>query len=396
MAQTNSKMQTVFRLLCLLLVLALLTLTLYKEISRSSDAYSFEVAALATYTRSDTLTGFVFRDEIAPDSINNGPVRYLVREGEALSAGTVLAEVFRDDTGTDKRERAAAIYAELEALQATLDAQTDWIDAYLTHYPALMQSIGAENYTNALAQAQALGTVLGGKVCEKTQGADALRRRIDALYAELSEMVKHTNDPAPVPAAMDGTFYHTADGYEHVFGTEIAKNLTPEGLTALLSAPAERRESIGRLVSNGTWYLAVPASKALADTYTADTAYTMHLEGGSLSMILEKITLAENGEGALLLFRADARPAFLSLSRAQRVRIEKQAVTGLSIPACALSAQGTVYVIRDGVARLCPVSLLQTDGGCALILAEEREGALAAGERVIVSARQLFDGKVLK
>ena len=396
MVAKRFRMQTLFRLLCLALILTVLTLTLIRELSRSSDAYSFEAVTLATYTQTDTLTGYVFRDEVTPGSTNNGPVRYLVGEGEAVQAGTLLAEVFRDDTGTDKRERAAVLYAEIEALQAALEMQADWKPAYLADYPALMRSISGGNYAAATVQAAQIAATLGGRECDRDQTAQALRDRIAAAQAELDEMVAHTNDPAPVPAAMDGVFYHTADGYEQTFGTEAAKDLTPEGLAALLNAPADPAKSVGRLVSNGTWFLAVPTVKTLADTYTVNTDYTLRFESGSLLMTLDQITYAENGKDALLLFRAELLPPFLSCSRAQRVCVVKNTLMGFSVPTCALAEENAVYVIRDGVARLCPVVPMQAEGGCTLLLPEEKEGALRAGERVIVSARQLFDGKVLE
>lgn len=396
MAKKGVNMQVLGRFLCLALILTVLTVTLVKEISRTSDAYSFEVATRADYTVTDTLTGYVFRDEVAPGSANNGPVHYLVKDGEAVRAGTLLAEVFRDDTGTDKRERAALLYAEIDRLQAALDKEADWKGAYLTDYPALMRTLGAGKYATAAAQTAQISATLGGRTCEKSQTADALRAQIAAAQAELAEMVVHTNDPAPVPAVMDGVFYHTADGYEQTFGTVATATLTPEGLASLLAAPAEPAKGVGKLVSAGTWFLAVPTDKALSDTYTVQSDYTLHFENGSLSMTLDQITLAENGKEALLLFRADHLPAFLSCSRAQRVCVEKQTVTGISVPACALTAENAVYVIRDGTVRLCPVTPLQTEDGCTLLVPEEKGGALREGERVIVSARQLFDGKVLE
>ncbi len=379
-----------------MLILTVLTLTLVREISRSSDDYSFEVAALTDYTHTDTLTGYVFRDEVAPGSANNGPVQYLIAEGQAVSAGTVLAEVYRDDTGTDKRERAAAIYAEIAALQAVLDQESSWKSTYLADYPALMRALSAGDYATAAEGATGIGAALGGRECASEQSADALRARIDTLQAQLYEMIRYTNDPVPVLATMDGVFYHTADGYEQTFGTDDAATLTPEGLSALLACAAEPTGSVGKLAAAGKWFLAVPTSVTVADTYRAGADYTLRFEGGSLIMTLERITPAENGEDALLLFAADALPAFLSCSRAQRVHVERQTVTGLSLPACALTEENEVYVIRDGVARLCPVTPIQTAHGCVLILAEKRDGALREGDRVIVSTRQLFDGKVLE
>lgn len=396
MMTKKAKAQTLRHILCLILILVILTLTLVKELSRSSDIYSFETVTLATYTQADTLTGYVFRDELALDSVNNGPVHYLTAEGEMVSAGTLLAEVYRDDTGTDKRERAAALYAEIAALQAALAAEADWKTAYLADYPTLMQSITNSCLADAAAQATALAATLGGKECAGAQTADELRARIDAAEAQLDEMVRHTNDPDPVVAVTDGVFYHTADGYEQSFHTGATTSLTPEGLSALLNAPSNSQKDVGKLVSTGKWFLAIPVTKTLADTYIAQADYTLHFEGGVLSMTLERISLAEDGAQALLLFAADALPSFLSCSRAQRVSVEKQTVTGLSVPACAVTEESTVYVIRDGTARLCPVTVLRSDRNGTLLLAEQQDGALHQGDRVIVSARQLFDGKVLK
>lgn len=389
----RTRTHTILRLLCLALILSVLTVTLIREISRLSDDYSFEAAVLTDYTVTDTFTGYVFRDEVALHSTNNGPVHYLVGEGETVRAGTLLAEVFRDDTGTDKRERAAVLYAEIAALQAALEQQTDWKNAYLTDYPALMQALGTGNYQDAAAKAQQLTATLGGRAA--TQTAEALRAQIAALQAELDALVKHTNDPAPVPASMDGIFHHTADGYEQAFTAKAAADLTPEKLSALLAAPASNEECIGKLIDTGTWFLAIPTTKTVAQTYTAGNTYTLHLDGASLSMTLESITPAESGEDALLLFCADSMPTTLSPSRAQQLRVEKQTVTGLSIPACALTAENAVYVIRNGVARLCPVVPLQAKDGCVLASPTE-EGGLREGDRVIVSARQLYDGKVLE
>ena len=396
MRTKKSKAQMLWRLLCLALILAVLTITLVQELSRSFDAYSLELVAYASYTQADSLTGYVFRDEVAPGSTGNGPVHYLANEGAAVKNGDTLATVFPNDTKEDKRAQSAALTAEIQALKAALDRENDWKNAYLKDYPLLMQSLGTASYADAATHLTQLCATLSGRECEITQSAQALRDRIDALQAQRNELEKSCGEPTPVLATMDGVFYHTADGYEQTFGTEAAATLTPEGLDALLAAPAEPTASVGKLISSGKWFLAVPATAELASTYMTDTAYTVEFEGGRLSMTLSQITPSENGEQALLLFAADTLPDFLSCARAQCVSIEKQTVTGLSLPNGALVGENQVYVKRNGVARLCTVTPILTEQGCTLVLAENTEASLYAGERVIVSARQIFDGKVLK
>ena len=390
------KPQTLARLVCLALVLSVLIVTLVKEISRSHDSYSLEPATRETYTTADRFTGYVFRDEIAATTANNGPIRYLVREGDTVSSGNVLAEVFRDDTGTDKRERAAAIYAEIDALQAALDAQDNWRNLYLLNYPEMMRALSTQSYASGVSCTDELADVLTAKESEKAQSAATVRERIEALQAQLDEMIKHTNDPVPVLAATDGVFYSATDGYEAVFGTKTAADLTPEGLRTLLEAAPDPIESVGKLVSQSTWFLAIPTTRDIANTYSDSQSYVLYFEDGALSMTLDRITPAADGEEALLLFRADAMPTWLSLSRAQSVRVEREQVTGLSIPAHALIEGNAVYILQDGVARLRCVTPLQTAQGCVLVSIENKDGYLREGDTVIVSTRQLFDGKVLK
>ena len=397
MTKQKSGRRLIVQILCALLLLALLVTTLLLEISRSSESYSLESAQLTTLTVTDTLSGYIFRDEIAPLTTENGPIRYLAQDGAGVSAGQVLAEVFRDDTGTDKRERAAALMAEIETLQAALVEGSDWKTDYVSGYAELMRNLSNGNTDEALDAAQALGTALGTRDMQHSAEADAARARIVALQQQLDELVKHVDAPTPVSAGMDGIFYHYTDGYEALFGTAVAQSLTPEGLsTLLLSATADKKNSIGKLVGNGAWYLAVPTTAENAATYQTQQSYLLHLEGADAEMTLQNVTRSANGTQALLLFYAPTLPHGLSLSRKQTVCIEKAAITGLSIPACAVTAEGTVYIAENGVAKQKHLAPLYTDKGCLLVEPDLGEGFLRTGDAVIVSTRQLFEGKVLE
>jgi hypothetical protein len=74
--------------------------------------------------------------------------------------------------------------------------------------------------------------------------------------------------------------------------------------------------------------------------------------------------------------------------------VEKGTTTALSIPADALADDHTLYVLCDGVAQLRHVTPVLREQGTVLLHPEE--SGLAEGERVIVSTKQLFEGKVLK
>lgn len=378
------------------LLLALLVLTLASEISRFSEMVSFETVELATYTHTDTLCGYVFRDESAPGTLNNGPIDYLAADGTAVQKGDVLAQVFRDDTGTDKRERAAALYAQIAEYEAALSNADTWGNDYYDAYTLLMQGLTQKGGTASVKDAAALSAVIGGKDAAKSQLADEMQQKIEALKKELQELTVHTNDPHTVSAEIDGVFYHEADGYEALFGTDAAATLSPTTLSELLQVAPAVTETVGKLVSCGTWYLAVPTSKSLADTYRVGDTYTVHFAQGSAQMLLARIATDETPDAAILMFSAAQKPTWLGAARRQSVTVEKESVSGLCIPACAVVNGDSVFVLRDGKAWLCPITPLLKENGCLLLSAEGKEGSLQKGDVVILCERQLFHGKVLE
>ena len=99
----------------ILLLLAVLVGTLVLESLRLSDGIRRETAVRMTLPRKKTAQGYVFRDEAVISSINNGPVRYAVRDGATVSVGDLLADVYQDDTNTGKRALGADLMAQIEA-----------------------------------------------------------------------------------------------------------------------------------------------------------------------------------------------------------------------------------------------------------------------------------------
>ena len=391
MQKTKGK-HLAFEILLALALSLLLIAILVTELSRASDAYFYEQAELSTYVQADTLTGYLFRNEVAPATLNNGPIHYLCENGTSVKKGEVLAHVYRDDENSDKQERAAALYAQIAELESALAAAEDWKLTYLPSYTELMRALSANRTDPALLALQNATEALGGR--EAQENAEGLRERIATLQGELDALTAHATDYKSTLADCDGVFYREADGYEALFGINRIADLTPTALNELLAAAPMTEHVIGKLVCDGTWYLAVPLEKKLADTYVQNTAYTVHFDAGSAMMTLERIYTDET-ENALLILRGEGSSAWLSTARRQSIRVEKARITGLSIPADALSADNTLFVLQDGVAHLRQVTPVLCEQGCVLLLPGEENG-LAAGECVIVSTKQLFDGKVLQ
>ena len=392
MQKTKGK-RLAFEILFALALFLLLIAILVTELSRASEAYFYEQAELTTYVQADTLTGYIFREEIAPTTLNSGPIHYPAPDGAAVQAGEVLANVHEDDENTDKREQAATLHAKIAELEDALAAAENWKSTYISSYAELMRELSAGNTASALPALQSTATALGGREAASQEKADAIRVRIAELEAELEALSADLPPAFATKADADGVFYHTADGYEALFGTNRIDNLTPTALKELLSPAPKLDGVIGKLICSGTWYLAVPLEKALAQAYTQGVAHLVRFDTAEIMMTLERI-YTDDSESALLIFRSEESSAMLC-ARKQTVRVEKGRVTGLSIPADALAADNTLFVLEDGVAHMRRVRPVLCEQGCVLI-PQDTENGLCAGDRVIVSAKQLFDGKVLQ
>jgi hypothetical protein len=100
----------IWQAFCAVLLIALLVGILVLESYRSAAGIGRKTAAFEVLTRTDALEAYVFRDEAAFHSSNNGPVEYLVGQGASIRAGDPVARVYVDDTNTGKRAAAAELY----------------------------------------------------------------------------------------------------------------------------------------------------------------------------------------------------------------------------------------------------------------------------------------------
>ena len=387
--------QLLMQLGAVLLLVALLLVILITESTRAASIVLRERVRFDSFTYTEAHSGYLFRDETALRSNNNGPVHYLVGEAECVTAGTTVAEVYLDDTGADKREQAERLSQQIQQCDAALAAcETAWQYDYVNSYAALMQALSAGNADAGTPAAKKLAEALSRRDAQSDEVRTALLAQREQLQSEWDALVAFVDAPQTVPATKDGIFYRQADGFEALFGTLAARELTPEGLDTLLAAPTKADDVIGKLVSTGSWCFAIPTDAANAATYRVGTPYTVHFDQNQVQATLQltAVTYSEDGERAILLLEGDAMPKDLAPTRRQSVTVEKETVTGLAIPASALTEGNTVYVDDNGVARAHTVTPVLVQNGCVLL---PTDGTLQVGDRVLISARRVYDGKVL-
>lgn len=410
---TGVKRQNRIRILQLILVFLLLFLLIFilgTESARVSAEVGKETLREETLTRTLCAGGYLFREETPVSDLNSGPVHYLKADGEAVRAGEALADVYRDDTGTDKRARAAELYGELELLEQALTQDDEaWQLTYLRAYETLTLAASRGGISFEEASARALNASLLRKEAA-TGNAAALEARIAELNASLAALVQYVGEPDTVLSGSDGIFYRETDGYESVFTVEAASGLTPEGLRNLIAEKPETPEgmpaAVGKVVSGGAFSLVVPATADEAVFFSVGENYavTFEKEAFTLNMTLVALTPSEDGSEALLQLQAENAPSFADAARYRRVRVEGERVTGLSVPETAMRVENNrdgVYILENGSATWRPVKILYRADGCCLVAPGHPEETgdmvpeLAAGDTLVVTARRVYEGKAL-
>ena len=378
------------QVLCILLLVALLAVMLVLEVKRSGGTIGREGVKTADFTYVDRLEGYVFRNEATvTDGGKNGVLQYLVEDGALVSAGDSVLNAYDISREQDERQRAAALYAEIELLEQSLAEGDAWQKNYLTSYRELMEAVSACDWQASAQAAQAFSEALRQSGVSVGGDADAIRARIDALQAEIADLVKHTGGyTTPVSAAISGRFFTHVDGYEAIFGLSECAALTPERLGDLLEQSNPDPRTVGKIADSGRFYLAVPVTLAQAADYTVGESYRVAMtRGGACTMLLERISYSDADGDALLMLSAEEMPEGMDPARRQSVEISRKTVSGISVPETALCFEGDasyVYVIEGGVAARRSVEILCREGGCCIVAIRNEAGWRREGERVVL------------
>ncbi len=399
--QKRSRRQDLIgQIVCIALVLSLLCAMIATELTRVQHSVMRRTVVTASYQKGEAYTAYVFRDERVVTTMNAGAVKYTASNGQKVTADTLVADVYGNDTGTDERATAAALYEEIAKREAALEtSDSKWTVDYVLSYTDLMSSLSngsflsAQDKTEAVANALARRDTLGND-----EIATLLREEITALYAEVEALIRYEDEPEHVTAGMDGIFYRGTDGYESLFDISATDYLTPSDLNDLLTAPpSSPLDAVGRVIGTDSFRLLLPLAREVANTYTVGNTYTVRFDECNVTatLVLERIATDENGS-ALLVLGGENLPVELTNTRRQSVVIVRETVTGLRIPLSSLSENGTVFIDDNGTAREVRITPILRENGCCIVaLPTSAQSGLKEGDRILVDARRMYDGKVV-
>lgn len=354
-----------------------------------------------------SVTGLVIRDELVLGDSGGGLLRLTRREGERVSAGGTVAQVYSDRDALDRQTEIDRLQTQLDQLNYAAEAASAseaavQIDGQIAEkLLSVRRSVAADRLESAADASAELAALTLRREYAYTDAAELkaqaaeLKESIAALKAQAAGKSRRITAPA------SGLYSAVTDGYESVLTPELLESLTPSALSAL--RPAEETGDLGKLILGDAWYFAAALPAAEAQRLSEGGTVTLRFAKGvdrDLKVTVQSVGAAENGR-AVVVFRSRTYLAQVTLLRAQSADVVLSSITGIRVPQQAIRVDESgvtgVYCVVGAEARFKPVKVLwSSDDGYALLQAEGTGAAiLRPGDEVILTAGGLTDGAVV-
>ena len=368
------------------------------------------------------LSGYVVRREQVLADEASGLLRLQRSEGEKVGAGGTVALVYADQASLDRQREIDELSGRIEQLQFAQEASLG-SEVSLKLDAQIMRSLldyRAELAAGRLDNAEEHETELKSLVLKRDytySDTEDLSGQIAELQSQLKELkAQAASSVRAVKAPVSGVYSAVVDGYETVLTPGLLADMTPSQLNAV-QADETLTSQTGKLILGDSWYYAV--------TMSADQAKALRDSSGTMTLCFAKgveqdqtVTLYAVGpeeQGRVVVtFRGEYNMAQVTLLRRQSAQLIWRTVAGIRVPNEALRAANTkvdqegnrttveslgVYCVVGMEARFKPVEVLYSGDGFVLVrstAASDQESLrLRPGDEIIISAKDLYDGKVV-
>ena len=391
----------------------------------------YETTLPATVSDNVETDGVLLFDEVYVSG--SGTLGYLAADGERVSAGTAVAEIYSDASQAVLRQQLTQLTEQIDLLQRSQNTTSLQLDALLRERSAalydMMDELDAGAYdevssgANAYLLAQNKLWVVTGEAANFTDQITALVQQSQSVQAQLGS-------PAQITAPQTGYFVRSSSsGRLNASADDILALNAQELQGYLQSDPVLALDGCaGKIVAGFTWrYVGVctakQGEKLLGQngkplSTAVEISFPGQVENSLKATVTEVEIDQDSGLARFVLACNSINGDVLCLNRAA-ARISVGERSGLRVPAAAVhylkedgsEAEGQgenyipgVYVKYGNLARFCRIDPVDdahpqiTDGDDLIVLPSGTAGSVSQVrlyDEIIVSGQNLYDGKLL-
>ena len=393
---------------------------------------TYETALLATVEDTIDVEGVLLFDESYVSG--SGTLGYLAADGERVSAGTAVAEVYSDAIQATLRQQLTQINDQIDLLQRSQNNTTSLqLESLRKNRSAalydLMDSLDCGDYEDTDAEKEDY-ILSQNRLWVITGEVAGFSDQITALTQQAASVQSQLGNPTQITAPQTGYFIRSSSTGRLNAGAEDILALDAAGLKAYAeSSPEVALDGCaGKIVSGFTWrYAGVCTAKEAEKLLGKDgkplsgsveIRFPGQVETPLKAKVSEVEIDSENGIARFVIsceiingdvLRLNCADAQIIVGRTTGLRVPAAAVHYLKEDGSEAEEQGEnyipgVYVKYGNLARFCRIDPvddahpLVTDGDYRIVLPSGTANSVSEVrlyDEIIVSGQNLYDGKLL-
>lgn len=398
--------------LIMVLIIAVFGYMAYYIIQAVSSPLKTVEAVLYTAEETVSVNGYFLRDEV-PVPAGEGRIQEIrVAEGEKVSKGEVLFVGYDNPESMQLRRelddvdsRLARLYRAVEVGQSSDISKLD--QSISEHLVNLIYGVSRPRAVDINRECEELKTaVLRRGIAYSKDGEEKARAAIESLLEEKSRISAQAGKGfVSVKAPMSGYFTSSVDGYEQQLGIEKAEILMVQDLKNIksLKSAVPTDAFCGKLVTGFEWRYAAVVPYKYAKMLKEGTRITLRFTGdyiGEVKVRVLRVGEDENGE-CTVVFSGTTKMSELIGLRYQGADIVFSTYEGIRIPKQALrineNGETGVYCLIAMQAKFVKTEqIYELDQHYIVRYDPASKTGLRPGYEVIVSSKNLYDGKIVQ
>ncbi len=314
-----------------------------------------ETALMDEAVLSTKLKGVFIRNEEPVTYSGNGVLSYNVNDSGKVGMGTVIAQVYPDDTQI-------AINSEIERLQRKLDilkkiqnpgtlesAQPGSLSESIEeNYRSLVYARDMKDYAslediveNILIQMSTYQII--------TDEVENFDGQVSDINIKLDELKKESVKPAEtITSSKPAYFVSYCDGYEDIFSIDKLPSVTISMLNDAVDEKSKEKNIVGKLIDGYHWYLAGVIDNS-HHSYNVGDNVKLRFESSADTFDAQITEIRDEGDTAESIIIAECSQFNYDLvqHRTENAEIIKGVYSGLKIPREAIRFADVVEVQED-------------------------------------------------
>lgn len=370
-------------------------------------SYKTETAIKYTLAESITLDGVVAFDSV--DVAGSGDLGYLVQDGERVTNGTVVAEVYTDDSQGLQRERLDRLERTITLLTKSQNSTGSDLSVLTNQTKQalynLLDKINTAQYSG-ITDAEDTFLLAQNRLQVSTGQTAGFADTIAALQVEYDSIKAQLDALQTITATTNGYFSSTAASPAIAADRQALDDADPATLQKMLADgfPAAATDRAGQITTGFSWKFYAVCDLDTAARFDNISSVKISVPGKQntpLSATVEEVTLdKDNGIAKIVLQCQTINAEVLNFGQ-ETAQIDLKTYEGIRIDKEALhivDGQRGVYVKYGNLQRFLKITTLYENDSYILIPENGKIGTdneVRLYDEIIVQGTNLQDGKLL-